>query len=400
MIKKLKFKLIAICLLSVGIVLTIIVSTSYFAAMINITKTTDELITFIHNNGDVVISNNENVDPSQYDTIKETRYFIVKSFDIPKADEIEVSNTSITSKRAILFTNRVLNQKLFNKGYVDGFRYHRYDIMQNDVKIGDVIIFVDSNRQIFNMRFMLISATIISLLSLLTIFSLLRLFANKILKPIIDAHEKQKKFITNASHELKTPLTVITANSELLEMEYGENEYTQTINKQVAKLTTMTNTLVTLSKLDEMNSVEDMYEFNLSDAAYDSINIYTKVINKNFEYVIEDDLVYYGNEKLIRNLFTILLDNARKYSKSFVRLNIKKSKGKIHIICENDADNLTKGNLNHFIERFYRADESRVNISDGSGIGLSLANDIVHMHHGNMKIYSQDGLICTINITL
>jgi signal transduction histidine kinase len=193
------------------------------------------LITFIHDNGDIVIPTNETISVSQYESIKETRYFIVKSYTISKADEIEVSNTSLTTKRANAYANRVLNQKFLNRGYIDGFRYRKFEIIENETKIGHVIIFVDCNRQIFNMRFMMISAMIISLLSLLTIFSLLRLFANKILKPIIDAHEKQKKFITNASHELKTPLTVITANSELLEMEYGENEYTQTINKQVAK---------------------------------------------------------------------------------------------------------------------------------------------------------------------
>lgn len=401
MIKKLKIKLIAICLLSVGIVLSIIVSTSYIAAILNITRSTDSIIEIIHNNGDVIIENPYEVDQNEIDSLKETRYFITKRYYNGMKDEFLKSNTSISNERITRYTNRVINQRFFSKSYIDGFRYHKYDILDEDKNvIGHTIIYVDCNRQIFNMRFMLVSAIIISLLSLLTIFSLLRLFANRILKPIIDAHEKQKKFITNASHELKTPLTVITANNELLEMEYGENEYTKTISKQVVKLTSMTNTLVTLSKIDEMNTLEDMYEFSFSDAAYDVVNLYKKVINKEFNYTITEGLTFFGNEKLIRDLLTILLDNARKYSTSFIKFSVTKSKGKIHITCENDSPNLEKGNLSHFAERFYRSDESRVSISDGSGVGLSLAKDIVEIHHGSMKIYSPDGEVCIININL
>ena len=245
---------------------------------------------------------------------------------------------------------------------------------------------------------MLVSAIIISLISLFTIFSLLQLFANKILKPIIDAHEKQKKFITNASHELKTPLTVITANNELLEMEYGENEYTQTITKQIVKLTTMTNTLVSLSKIDEMNTLEDMYEFSVTDAAYDIIQTYKKVLEKEFTYEIDENVTLLGNEKLIRDLITLILDNARKYSESYIKFSINKTKGKIHLVCENDTSNIEKGNLNHYAERFYRSDEIRGNVSSGSGIGLSLVKEIVEIHRGIMKIYSPDGKTYIINI--
>lgn len=400
MIKKLKFKLIAVCLLSVSIVLAIIVSTSYIAAILNITRTTDTLISIIHNNGDVIIHNPNDVESNTYDSLRETRYFIVKSYDVSKPDEILVSNTSISNTRVNMLAKRAENERLLTRGYVDGFRYRKFDIEENNTKIGETFIFVDCGRQIFNIRFMLVSATVISLLSLLTIFSLLRLFSNKILKPIIDAHEKQKKFITNASHELKTPLTVITANNELLEMEYGDNEYTKTISKQVLKLTSMTNTLVTLSKLDEMNTLEDMSDFNVSDAAYDTINLYSKVINNKFTYDVQENLTLCGNEKLIRDLLTILLDNARKYSTSYVKFSINKYKSKIHITCENDAANLKKGSLDHFAERFYRSDESRVTTKDGSGVGLSLAKDIVEIHRGSMKIYSPDGEICIINIYL
>ncbi len=392
MIKKLKIKLIAICLLSVGIVLSIIISTSYIASIINITYSTDKLINILYeNNG--TFGENSKVD---IDTKYQTRYFVVKVYDgSVKPDEINVTNSNISNERAKRLANSVLRGFHFDRGYKEGFRYFKYDIED-----GSAVIFIDCNRQLFTLRFMLGSAFIISLLSLLTIFSLLRLFANRILKPIIDAHEKQKKFITNASHELKTPLTVINANNELLEMEYGENEYTQNINKQVVKLTSMTNNLVMLSKIDEVNILTDLADFSLSEAANETVSSLAKTINKEFTYTIDEDIIYYGNEKLIRDLISLLLDNARKYSLTYVNFSIYKSKGKVHIKSENDAENITKGNLIHFAERFYRSEESRVSVFGGTGIGLSLVKDIVETHKGNLKIYSPDGKICKIHIIL
>ena len=186
MIKKLKIKLIAICLLSVGIVLSIIISTSYIASIVNITYNTDILIDVLHKNNGTFSENGE-VD---VETIHQTRYFVVKTYDgIVKPDEIDVKNSNISNERAKRLANSVL-KGLLDRGYREGFRYYKYEIED-----GVAIIFIDCNRQLFTLRFVLGSAIIISLLSLLTIFSLLRLFANKILKPIIDAHEKQKKFI-------------------------------------------------------------------------------------------------------------------------------------------------------------------------------------------------------------
>lgn len=394
MIKKLKNKLIFISLLSVGIVLTIIISTSYVASIINITLSTDNLIDNLHmNNGEFNINSNDKYDK---DTYSQTRYFIVDySNDGVTPPKINSQKIHISEDLIIYLSNKALNKRIFDKGYISSYRYNRFE-----TSTGTKIIFIDCHRQMGNVHFLISSAILISLISLVTIFSILRLFANKILKPIIEAHEKQKKFITNASHELKTPLTVITANSELLEMEYGENEYTQTINKQIHKLTSMTNALVMLSKIDEMNTLNDMNEFSISDAAYDTVSEFVRVINKEFNFQIDEDVTYFGNEKLIRDLIRLILDNARKYSKTFVNFTVTKNKNKITITCINDADGLEKGNLIRFSERFYRTDESRVSVFDGSGIGLSLAKDIVEIHKGNLKIYSPDGQIYIISIIL
>ena len=394
MIKKLKVKLIFISLLSVGIVIGIIISTSYIASMLNTTISTDKMIEILYENNDEF----EKLPTGRFDldTYSQTRYFIVDYSDNGITPiKINSKATYLSQDKIIKLSNKVLNNRLFKKGYISGYRYNVFD-----TESGTKIIFIDCNRIFANVHFMIICAILISVLSLVTIFSILRIFANKILKPIIEAHEKQKKFITNASHELKTPLTVITANSELLEMEYGENEYTQTINKQVKKMASMTNALVMLSKIDEMNALNDMNEFSLSDASYEVVGEFVRVINKDFNFQIDENINYIGNEKLIRDLISLLLDNARKYSKTYVDFTLSKTKNKITITCSNDTIGIEKGNLDHFAERFYRSDETRAAMFGGSGIGLSLAKEIVEIHKGNIKIYSPDGNICIVLINL
>lgn len=392
MIKKLKIKLISIALLSVGIVISIILLSSYTASMAKITYSTDKLINILVENNGVFPEPNENLDP---ETIMKTRYFTHRHFDnesIP--DQFDITRNFIEMDEAKAISKKA-SFRLFNRGYVNSYRYYRYNLDD-----GKLYIFIDCRNQIQAVSFLVSAAILISLLGLFTIFSLLHLFSFRILRPIVDAYEKQKKFITNASHELKTPLTVITANSELLEMEYGENEYTKTINRQVTKLTNMTNNLVTLSKIDEITMLNDMSLFSLTEVAYDYVTEFEKVLDKKFTYQIDEGINYYGNERLIRNLFSILLDNARKYSISFVDLKVEKNKHKIHIICENDAENIEKGDLDYFTERFYRKEESRAKVLDGTGIGLSLAKEIALIHKGNIKITSPDGKTCLVHITI
>lgn len=393
MIKKLKTKLIFISLLSVSIVIGIILLSSYSAAMIKLTIQTDRVIKIISDNIDKTIPDENPFD--DLETKYTTRYFTYRTYN-----HESTSNELDTKKHNIdpMLANKIYKKashRIFNRGYINSYRYYRQNFDD-----GQLYIFVDCKTQIQGVNFLVSAAILISLLSLFTIFSLLRLFSFKILHPIIEAYKKQKKFITNASHELKTPLTIITANSELLEMEYGENEYTKTINRQVSKLTTMTNNLVTLSKIDELSTDDDMQDFSITEAAYDYVTEFEKVIGKEFNYKIDEDINYYGNEKLIRNLFSVLLDNARKYSISYVNFKVEKIKNKIHIICENDAENIEKGDLDYFTERFFRKDESRTKILDGTGIGLSLAKEITLIHKGHIKIYSPDGKIYIIHITI
>ena len=216
---------------------------------------------------------------------------------------------------------------------------------------------------------------------------------------------KQKRFITDASHELKTPLTIIDANTEIMEMESGESQWTKSTRKQIQRLTGLVQQLVTLSRLDEEKGLQDIAEFDLSEAVSESVQPYgalAQTKEKHLTLNIEGGLMYTGDEKSIRQLSGILMDNAVKYSseKGNITLTLKKKGKKILLEIYNDADGLPQGKLDVLFERFYRLDSSRNSGTGGSGIGLSVAKAIVQAQKGKITAENKTGNGLTITVLL
>ena len=186
----------------------------------------------------------------------------------------------------------------------------------------------------------------------------------RIVKPFSENYEKQKRFITDAGHELKTPLTIIDADAEILEMDYGENEWLSDIQNQTKRLAELTNSLIFLAKMEEEQTKIPMLEFPISDMVEETVETFqalAKVQNKTLTSDIEPMLSLKGDEKAIRRLITILLDNAVKYSgeEGKISLTLKKQKNHIHLSVWNTTEQISKEQIAHLFDRFYRTDESR-----------------------------------------
>lgn len=178
-------------------------------------------------------------------------------------------------------------------------------------------IFVNCERELNTFHTFLLASIGISLAGLLLVFLLVVLFSGMLVKPVAESYEKQKRFITDASHEIKTPLTIIDANTEVLEMTGGENQWTKSTRKQIARLTSLTEKLVFLSRMDEESTQLEMTDFAISDAVIDTAEpfvSYAASRGKTLELDIAPDLTYHGNEGCIRQCVSLLLDNAIKYS--------------------------------------------------------------------------------------
>ena len=253
-----------------------------------------------------------------------------------------------------------------------------------------LIIFLDCGRKLDSFWNMAKIHAIISILSLAAVFGILLVLSGKIVRPVAEAHEKQKQFISIAGHEIKTPLTIIDTDSELLRLDMEEeNEWLEDICIQTKRLTNLTNELLQLSKLDEYSGNHTKIEFPLSDIIMDTARSFQILADKEkigFQVRVEPMLSYYGDENQIRRLAGILFDNAIKYSSGTgpVQVELKKRKHGVEFSVENPAGQVTKEQCSCFFDRFYRTEQAQRSENGGYGLGLSFAKSIVEAHHGEI----------------
>ena len=276
------------------------------------------------------------------------------------------------------------------RGFVDNYRY-----LTCSVENGVRIIFLDCGRQIDSFQNLVITAVIVSLTGLFSVLILMIYLSARIVKPFSDNYEKQKRFITDAGHELKTPLTIIDADTEVLEMDFGENEWLKDIRSQTKRLADLTNAMIFLSRMEEGLKNEIAAEFSLSDMAEDMVSAFqapAKVNEKVLTANIAPMIFMKGDEKAVRSLLTILLDNAIKYSdeKGNISLSLEKQKNRICLTVFNSAEHISKEQLSHLFDRFYRTDDSRNSQTGGYGLGLSIAAATVAAHKGKITAETKD----------
>ena len=327
-----------------------------------------------------------------YEKLMREHYFVV-SFDengeINYSDFMHVFSISEEEGKALATE---IYQGGSTNGQVRDFRYSR-DKRKNNTYIA----FIDIHDRLNSYYDFVKSSVGISAIGYSVVAGLIVLAAFFVFKTNEESYRKQKAFITNASHELKTPLTIINTDLEIIEMDNGKNEWTESIHDQVNRLTSMTNQLVILSKLDENDFKNYPFEdFSLSKLANECIEAFLPTYQKNnynFAKNIEDNLGMHGNRYLINELFYIFLDNALKYTKpdGEVGVRVSRNNKKVTIVFYNDVVENHQIDTNQLFERFYRS--PNVNKKEGSGIGLSIAKEIVELHKGKISANIKDNKI-------
>lgn len=327
------------------------------------------------------------------ETPYESRYFsVILDSNTNSVIQAETSRiVSVDTSQAIEYAKAVLTGGK-SRGFMDSFRYI---IRTEDPFVR--ITFLDCGRKLDAFRDFLLASVVISLSGYLVVFALIAFFSNRIIRPISESYEKQKRFITDASHEIKTPLTIIHADADVLAMEFGCNEWLEDIQKQAKRLTALTNNLVMLSRMEEAESTMQMIEFSFSDAVIEAASSFAALAQtqeKVFQCHIQPMLTLRGNEKAIGQLVSILLDNGLKYSpvNGTVSLSVEKQNRTLRLSVYNTTENeITKESLPLLFDRFYRADPSRNSQTGGHGIGLSVAKAIVTAHSGKLQASTSDG---------
>lgn len=282
------------------------------------------------------------------------------------------------------------------KGFAENFRYARVQT-QNGYRY----VFLDCEKEIRSTRSFILYSVIFTVAGLAAVAGVIVVLSKNVLAPVAESYAKQKRFITDAGHELKTPLTVISANAELLELETGENEWLDSIKGQVQKLSKLTKELVFLSRMDEGESVLAKSEFSLKNALEEVVEGFKDaafVAGKTLE-VEAAEISVQANEEMIRRVIGLLTDNAIKYAeRPEIRFSLTKE-GNHALLEEKNAAGLPKGAHPELFERFYRPDGSRTTATGGHGVGLSVVESIVTAHGGSVACVS-DGSFVTFALKL
>lgn len=326
------------------------------------------------------------------ETPYETRYFSVVLNADGNTQSVNTGRiASVSTEDAIRYAKSLAAIGSAGTGYLGVYRYK-----VQPMGSGTMYLFLDCSSDLYNAVYILILSVFIGLAALLLISMLVVLFSKRAIRPIEESYDKQKKFITNAGHELKTPLAIIDSCTEVIEMTEGENKWTEGIHEQVARLTTMTAELVSLAKMQESDVEVNKRELNLSKVCEDTLEPFALLAEeKGFTYTlnITPDILFFGNEQTLKQLCSILADNAIKYATpgTEIILTLKKKGRRVYLYSDNEAEGIEKGERSEFFERFYRGDTSHNSEKKGYGIGLSMAQTITEAHNGRISAESEDG---------
>ena len=307
---------------------------------------------------------------------------------------------SLTEENAATLAEAVF-AKGREKGFADGFRYCRA------LSDGEtMLVFLLCDRELGTFRMFLYASIGISLVGILAVFLLLVLFSGRIVRPIAESYEKQKRFITDAGHELKTPITIIQADADVLESEMTEeSEWIEDIRRQTRRLSELTADMIFLSRMEEENAAIQMQDFSLSELVEETARSFQALVrsrNKSFRASVAPELRMTGDEKAVARLVSILMDNAMKYSPEggSVELTLDKDGRNGRLVVKNTSLPMEKGSADHLLERFARGDSSRNSESGGFGLGLSIARAVTEAHRGKIHAQSEDGESLTVTVEL
>lgn len=320
-------------------------------------------------------------DKNAVDSARYAAVAIDKNGNIIRTDVTHIS--SLTEEEATAITEALKNTAS-GTGKYNGFLYRISETKRAD---GKVIILLDNGMQISSFFTVLFISAGAGIFGWLLMLLLVILLSKKTIAPVARSIEKQKQFVTNAGHEIKTPLAIILANTDAMELHNGENKWSRNIRAQTLRLSGLMQNLLMLAKMDESSTKLPMCSFDISTAAEDTVNAFIEpaaLKGVMIEQDIQKGLQLNGNRDSIVQLMTVLLDNAVKYTESGGTISAKLSGNDKNIAlsiantCE-PIDHPEK-----LFDRFYRGDSARTQKNGGYGIGLSVAQAIAELHKGTI----------------
>lgn len=314
-----------------------------------------------------------------------TRFFMVW---LDGKDEVTRMNTDAIASLSEDEVEEYAAQAL-EKGAQRGWVLeYRYKVTETDEGVAIVFVNGSSNQNITNR--LLLTAFLVLFGSAVLILALTVILSKRAVRPVAESYEKQKQFITDANHELKTPLTLILSNLDIVESELGKNEWLDDIRSEGERMGLLINQLVALCRMDESESHLTLAPFDPSEAVSDTVSEFQTLAAERDQTLtarVEPGISYRGDEALVRRLAAILLDNAVKYCDpgGDIRVELFQRRHPV-LVVENTYAQVDRLELDKLFDRFYRADPART-FTGGFGVGLSIAQSIARSHRGSIHVY-------------
>lgn len=315
-----------------------------------------------------------------------TRYFTIRADEQGEIRSVDIEKIfTVSEGSAIKYAQQALSGKN-SGGLIERYKYKKH------LSDGEwMIVFIDLERELQIFDTTVFYSIVVLSGSLLLIFVAVTILSKKAVAPIVEAYDKQQRFITDAGHELKTPLAVIRTNAEVLLIK-EEYKWINNILRQIDRMDHLVEDMISLTKLDEQRGELLRIRFDLSGFVEDVADIFSPIATskaRTLHLQIEPALYFEGEREQIERLLSLLLENAIKYSDegSQITITLYRKNGTF-LSVENPAQSIRQGDHSDLLERFARLDSHRNSNTGGYGIGLSLAERIVRNHDGQIRVFS------------
>ena len=401
MIRSLRRRFLLIAMLSLLGTLAVLCTAIGLGAHYTATSRADRAITLLYENDGVFPAPAETHDPAAafgfhitQETPFETRYFIVELTADQEVRGVDIDHIAAVDRQAVVESiNEILSSDR-PRGYAN---YYRYGIFHHEDG-GSTIVVLDCFLQLQFAYNALRITVIVAISCAVIVFLLLMLLSKRAVRPFVENLERQKRFVTDASHELKTPLAILAADVELLRQPNTEQKWIDSAQAQITRMDKLIKNLVELARTEETIEDSAVTSFSLSEVAQASAEGFQPLAEaegKRLEAHIPPAVELRGVQENMFRLFSILLDNAVKYCDpgGTIRLSLGQRGRNIYLSVSNPCAGADTAQLPRWFDRFYRADSSRARATGGYGIGLSTARAIVSRHRGRITNRCENGQV-------
>lgn len=306
---------------------------------------------------------------------------------------------SLFNEKQIFDFVEIIESRPYLSGRIDNVYYKVTDLRNNKL-----LVAADMSQNVLELKSNIFKTFILLTIIYVLMFFVVWILSYYVFKPIKIAFRKQKKFISNASHELKTPVSIISANADVLKRE-GDNQWVENIRSQTQRIDVLVKDMLTLARIDEGNKKLPPVDFNLSDEIIKNALPFDALAfekNKFLVLDIEENIHYKGNTESIKIIINILLENAVKYAQpnSEILVSLKKEGGRPILKVFNLGSNVPAEDSQRIFDRFYRAESSRSRDCGGSGLGLAIAKSISDANKWKISAVSRPNESMLITVVL